>query len=286
MRSVTPDGCDTVPAMAAPSAGHTPGTDDDRVLRALATTGYGHFTTMLVTDGRVRGLDLHLDRLARDSRALFGTVPDRDAVCGRIRAVAPGDGAVVVRVSVADPALGLATIGAPADPRIAVTARPAPQAAPPPLRVRTVGHQRYLPEVKSVGLFPTMHLRRLASRDGFDDVLLTDGRGTVLEGSTWNVGFVAGNRVVWAAGPVLAGVTRTLLRDALREPPAELPGVDDREETVRTADLPRFEAAFATNATGIRPIAAIDDTPFPTTHPVLTTLTDLYASLPTTPIPA
>jgi branched-subunit amino acid aminotransferase/4-amino-4-deoxychorismate lyase len=289
--------CDTVAVMAVPPAGPVPGTaDDDRVLRALATTGYGHFTTMLVSEGRVRGLDLHLERLDRDCRVLFGTGLDREAVRARIAAAAPAGGEAVVRVSVADPAIGLATVGAPADPRVAVTTRPAPGAAPAPLRVRTVAHRRYLPEVKSAGLFPTMHLRRTASRDGFDDVLFTDGAGTVLEGSTWNAGFVTGNRIVWAAGPVLAGITRTLVQDALhaagrpagldgRDGPAALDGLDDLddvEETVGTADLPGFEAAFATNASGFRPVAAVDGTRFPAGHRVVAALARLYAALPGT----
>ena len=36
----------------------------DAQLRALALGGYGHFTAMQVRGRRVRGLDLHLSRLA------------------------------------------------------------------------------------------------------------------------------------------------------------------------------------------------------------------------------
>ena len=35
-------------------------------LSALALTGLGHFTSMHVEDGGVRGLELQLDRLERD----------------------------------------------------------------------------------------------------------------------------------------------------------------------------------------------------------------------------
>lgn len=45
-------------------------------LAGLALYGYGHFTTMLVTDLRVRGLDLHVERLSRDCATLFGTELD------------------------------------------------------------------------------------------------------------------------------------------------------------------------------------------------------------------
>ena len=248
---------------------------DLRTLRALALTNYGHFTTMLVTDHRIRGLELHLRRLARDSRALFDTDLDPDAVRARVRDAVPARGAAVVRVTVADPALDLGTVGEPADPRLLVTTRPAPGTAPPPLRVRTVAHRRTLPEVKSVDLFAAMHLRRAALRDGADDVLFT-GDGTLLEGSTWNVGLVAGDRVVWPAGPALAGTGRTLLRAALGDR-------GSTDEVVPVAGLDRFDAAFATNATtGVRAISAIDGHRFPDVHPVLTRLTRLHAAAPGT----
>ena len=41
-------------------------------IRSLALTNYGHFTSMLVEDHQVRGLSLHMQRLARDCRQLYG----------------------------------------------------------------------------------------------------------------------------------------------------------------------------------------------------------------------
>ena len=35
-------------------------------IESLALTNYGHFTTMRVEDGRVRGLGMHLDRLVSE----------------------------------------------------------------------------------------------------------------------------------------------------------------------------------------------------------------------------
>ncbi|ANY10384.1 aminotransferase class IV [Pseudonocardia sp. HH130630-07] len=250
---------------------------DARVLEALATTGYGHFTTMLVTDRRVRGLQLHLDRLARDGRAVFGAGVDGPAVRSRIRDAAPARGRRIVRVTVADPALGIGTIGAAAAPRPVVTTRAAPPGPAAALRVRTAVHRRYLPEVKSTGLFATLHLRRLAVRDGVDDVLLTTGDGTLLEGSTWNVGLVTGDRIVWPDGPVLAGTTRALLRGVLDDA-----GIEQRDATVGAGDLTGVDAVFATSATGVRPIASIDTHRFDPGHPLLGRLQDLYEAIPGT----
>lgn len=166
-------------------------------LAALALTNYGHFTTLLVEEGRVRGLDLHLQRLIRDCRLLFDTALDPDRVRDLARRAAPRSGRRIIRITVFDPALNLATIDADARPRILVTARPAPEADPGPLRVRTAVHRRDLPEVKSVALGPALRLRRRARREGYDDVLFTGADGEVLEGGTWNIGLVREGRVVW-----------------------------------------------------------------------------------------
>ncbi|MFD5461551.1 aminotransferase class IV [Kitasatospora sp. NPDC127059] len=246
---------------------------DPARLAALGLLNYGHFTTLRVEAGGVRGLALHLDRLARDGRALFGVEPDRAVIRERIRAVLPADGApVIVRVTGYDPALGLERPGAPAAPVLLVTTRPAGSTEPAPLRVRTVAYRRELPEVKHVGLFGLVQHRRAAQLDGYDDVLLTDDDGLVLEGATWNVGFLAGRRLVWPEGPSLPGVTGALLAGAYGGPQSR--------EPVHAAGLGRFDAAFAVNAgVGLRPLAAVDGTAFDPGHPLLAELRAGYLGI-------
>ncbi|MCG5119510.1 aminotransferase class IV [Streptomyces sp. T7(2022)] len=237
-------------------------------LASLALTNYGHFTTLLVENGRVRGLELHLERLIRDCRTLFDAALDPDRVRKLARRAAPEHGRATVRVTVFDPALNLGNIAADARPGILVTSRPAPDKPPGPLRVRSVVHRRDLPEVKSVGLFPTLRLRRQAQRAGYDDVLFTGADGDLLEGGTWNIGLVPG-------GEVLAGTTRQLLRRA----------TDGPTELVGLADLDSVEAVFATNAAvGVRPVTGIDDRAFPAAHPSVTRLAEIYQALPGSPL--
>ncbi|MFD9150377.1 aminotransferase class IV [Streptomyces diastaticus] len=244
-------------------------------LAALALTNYGHFTTLLVEDGRVRGLDLHLERLIRDCRTLFDAALDPGRVRALARRAAPERGRRTVRITVFDPALNLGSIGAQARPRVLVTARPAPGMEPGPLRVRSVVHRRDLPEVKSVGLCPTLRLRRRAQREGYDDVLFTGSDGQILEGGTWNIGLVRDGQVVWPGGDVLAGTTRTLLRRAAGDPTA----------LVDLSELDSYEAVFATNAaTGVRPVTGIDDREFPAAHPAVTRLAEIHRALPSTPL--
>lgn len=243
----------------------TPPTAAD--LRALAFAGLGHFTTVRVESGGVRGLGQHLDRLADDSRALFDTELDLDLVRARIRsAIADEPAVVLVRVTVFDPALTLERPGADAAPRILISPRPASTGVLPPLRLRSVRFGRQTPEIKHTGLFGAVRERRLAQRAGFDDALFSDDAGRISEGPTWNIGFVRDGEVVWAAGEALPGITRALL--------------DGRSETVELAHLPRLDAAFVTSSgVGIRPVAAIDDRAFPTDHPRFGDLRTAYAAV-------
>lgn len=244
----------------------TPATAAD--LRALAFAGLGHFTTMRVESGGVRGLGLHLARLVHDSRALFDAELDLDVVRARIRsAIADEPAVVLVRVTVFDPALTLERPGADAAPRILVSPRPASTGAVAPLRLRSTRFGRETPEIKHTGLFGALYQRRLAQRAGFDDAVFIDDAGQLSEGPTWNIGFIRGDAVVWADGDALPGITRAL--------------VGGTSEPVSLAHLPRLDAAFATSSgVGIRPIASIDGHTWETDHPVFDQLRAAYAAVP------
>ncbi|GAB2724697.1 aminotransferase class IV [Kitasatospora kifunensis] len=247
-------------------------------LQTLALTNYGHFTTMRVADGAVRGLSLHLDRLVADCRDVFGTELDPARVLDCVRQeIGARTTPVTVRVTVFDPALDLAHPGAGADPAILVTTRAAGEAVPPPLRAKRFTLAREAAAVKHVGLFNQLRLRRAAQLAGFDDALFVEPDGRIAEGGTWNIGFVAADgTVVWPEAEVLPGVTMRLLQAAHR-PTVIAP--------VPVADLPSMRAAFATNAAiGVRTVCAIDEVTYPTDDPVLEELRQTYARLPGEPL--
>ncbi|MFI9327718.1 aminotransferase class IV family protein [Kitasatospora sp. NPDC052868] len=240
-------------------------------LQALALTNYGHFTSIRVEDGHVRGLALHLARLARDCRAVFDTDIDLGLVRDFARRAVPSSGDRVVRVTVFDPALDLGHVGNDAHPHVLVTTRPAGQLPLPAMRVQPVVYTRDMPAVKSVGLFGSLRHRRDSQRAGFDDALFTDADSVISEGGTWNVGFVKGDQVVWPDAECLVGTTMELLRQAHPSSTA----------TVRLGDLTDFDAAFATNVgIGVRAINAVDSATFPDTHPVIEQLRKEYAEVP------
>jgi len=248
---------------------------DQGQLRTLALTNYGHFTSMLVEQGQVRGLSLHMERLSRDCTALFNVNLDVDHVRKCIRhSLENSPERTVVRITVFDPELDLGSIGSDANPRIMVTSRPASDGIPTALRLQATAYQRDLPAIKHVGLFGAMQKRREAQRDGFDDVLFLDPGGHISEIATSNIGFVRDGQVVWPRAAMLAGVTMALLRQELDE------AVDSEPLTI--ADLRAMDAAFATNAAvGIRPVTSVDSVAWPSgEHPVLADLRALYADIP------
>lgn len=241
---------------------------------ALALYNYGHFTSLVAENGAVRGLELHLNRLQRDCRTVHGYDLNRDEVRHLIgQAARQIDGAAVLRVTVFDPALNLGRPGETLRPQFLVTSRPASTTAPGPIALSVAEYVRDWPEVKHVGLFATVALRRAAQLDGFDDVAFCDGQRRLSEGATWNLGFIAPDgSVILPDQPCLPGVTLQLLCDSLDEE-----GVKWSKQTVTTDHVASMTAGFITNAAvGIRPVAAFGGTALDLGHPLLTILHQAY----------
>ncbi len=228
-------------------------------LCVLAQVNYGHFTSMQVVDGAVRGLDLHLDRLCRATTELFGAELDRAAVRGWMRdAVTRTGGTVSLRVTVFARAFRRERPADPVPVDVLVASTPARAPTGGPLRVRSVGYAREAPHIKHVGTFGLFHQRRQAQLAGFDDALFVDASGAISEGSVWNVGFFDGERVVWPDAPALEGVSMQLLRAGMLRS-----GLPMQVRRVERDGLDAFRSAFFTNtACAVMPIASIDDHAF------------------------
>ncbi|MGH3975789.1 MAG: aminotransferase class IV family protein [Pseudonocardiaceae bacterium] len=247
-------------------------------IKALALTNHGHYTSMRVDDQRVRGFSLHVERLMHDCRRVFDTDLNSDRIRYLIRhALIDVNQPVIVRVTVFDPALELGYLGADAEPQILVTTRPATHAPPPALRLQSAVYRRDMPDVKHVGLFGSLQRRRIAQRNGFDDVLFIDADTTIFEAATSNIGFVDGQRVVWSQADCLPGVTMRLISQVQDwYTPAALVTLDQ---------LAEMDAVFATNAAvGIVAISAIDDLRWPDEHPALNVARKTYTDIPAEPL--
>lgn len=261
-------------------------------LDALALVNYGHFTTMRVDHGRVRGLRLHLARLVRDCRTLFDAELDPTTVrdLARQAAALASTPEVVMRITVFDPELGLHQPAAPARPRVLVTLRPVPTDGAAPVRLRTVRYARQLPEVKHTGLLGAVHQRRAAQLDGYDDALFVDAEDRITEGPTWNIAFLDSGRVIWPAGDHLPGVTTRLLDAAL-----DKVGLTGRTAAVSRADVSpaevtcggptgRYAAVITNSAIGVRTVAAIDGVPLPAAPALVEALRQAYQAVEPEPL--
>jgi len=246
--------------------GRPAGVDD---LRTLALLNYGHFTSMQVLDGAVRGLDLHLRRLQAATQELFASPLDIDATRGWMRDALDGvDGQASLRVTVFSRALDRDRLLEPAALDVLVALGPARPVTPSPLRVRSVRYQREAPHIKHVGTFGLFHQKRLAQAAGYDDALFLDASFAIAEGSIWNVGFFDGTEVVWPDAPVLRGVSMQLLQQGLSRR-----GVPMQVRRVDLAEAARFRAAFFTNTSHTAvPLASIDSVAFGTDTDLLALL--------------
>ncbi|MGW7553598.1 MULTISPECIES: aminotransferase class IV family protein [Streptomyces] len=217
-------------------------TTDD--LAPLAFAGYAHFTAMQVRGGRVRGLDLHLERLRSASLELFGRAVPDDQVRAYLRtALEAGPDDVSLLAFVYAPGGEFAAFGA--DVRLDVLVRTGPAASAPegPLALTTVEHERALPAVKHVGEVSKKYFLRQAAGQGFDDAAFVDRRGRLSEATIWNLAFWDGTSVVWPEAEMLTGTTMGIVRRQL-----DRLGVPQRVQEVTPADLPGPAGAVVMNS--------------------------------------
>jgi branched-subunit amino acid aminotransferase/4-amino-4-deoxychorismate lyase len=216
---------------------------DVATLARIAQFNVGHFTSMQVHDGAVRGLDLHLERLVRDAREVFDALLDPELVRSRIRQALDGRSHANLRVAVFARNWSTRQIGLPAQLSVMVGVSAPRSDTATPLRLMPVQHERFMPHVKHSATFDLFALRHRARVDGFEDALFIDRNGCISEGTTWNIGFFDGKDVVWPEASQLQGITMQLLQRGL-----ESMGIVCRSRPVTLAQVPDFSMAFACNA--------------------------------------
>lgn len=247
----------------------------EQQLAEIVLEAFGHFTAMQVRGGRVRGLDLHLDRLDRANRELFGKPLDGGCVRTLIRhALDGGDaGAAVTDASVRVIVRGIASSGAV---RVVVTVRD-PAAAPERAqRLKSVSYLREVAHIKRPGDFAHAYHLREVERAGFDDALLTGPAGRVAEAGIANIAcYDGGHAVLWPDGPHLAGITMQLVAPRLREH-----GLDSRTSRVTMSELGRFAGICVTNSRGVTAVRGVDELEIPVSETFLGAVRAAYESVP------
>ncbi|MFE5617525.1 aminotransferase class IV [Streptomyces sp. NPDC056524] len=232
----------------------------DPALLATLLSGFGHFTAMQVRDGRVRGLGLHVDRLDRATRELFGQGIDgehvRGLLAGALRTAGLDD--ATARVYVYEGVRLVTVLRAPAS---------APRT---PQRLKSVDYWRPAPHIKHLGGFGQSYYGEAARHEGYDDALLVSRDGEIAEGAVTNIAFWDGTSVIWPSAPCLTGVTMALLEERL----------GSVRRRVTTADLPRMRAAFVTNSRGVAPVGGIDALGFAVDEELMARVHEAYGSVP------
>ena len=213
-------------------------------LAPLAFAGYAHFTAMQVRQGRIRGLDLHLERLRSASVALFGRALPDDRVRSCLRAaLEAGPADLSLTATVYSPAGEFTVAGAEEEPEGLVRTGPAASGPRGPLALAAVEYERVLPTVKHVGEVAKTYFLRQAVGQGFDDAAFVDRRGRLTEGSIWNLAFWDGVAVVWPEADMLGGITMGIVRRQL-----DRLGVPQRVQEITLGDLPALAGAVVMNS--------------------------------------
>jgi branched-subunit amino acid aminotransferase/4-amino-4-deoxychorismate lyase len=213
-------------------------------LAPLAFAGYAHFTAMQVRGGRVRGLDLHLERLRTASVELFGRALPDDQVRSYLRtALQAGPADLSLTATVYSRAGEFTAAGAEVESEMLVRTGSPSSGPEGPLALAAVEHERFLPAVKHVGEVAKTYLLRQAVAQGFDDAAFVDRRGRLSEATIWNLAFWDGDSVVWPAAEVLGGITMSIVRRQL-----DRLGVPQRVQEVTLADLPTLAGGVVMNS--------------------------------------
>lgn len=228
----------------------------------------------------MRGLDRHLARLRASSLALFDEAPDEARLRALMRAAVPEQGACWLRVSLFSPEITARKPSWRGAPKVMTMTAPPPPPLATSVRLQLQEHEREQPAIKHSAILGLIHARRTAREAGFDDALFIGANGLISEGSSWNIGFLQGETIVWPRAPMLAGVTQALIEEA-----CVADGVTVETRPVSADDLSGFDGAFICNsATPACAVMAIGERRFDTSPETIAELTAAWARAPLQPL--
>ncbi|MDH1730232.1 aminotransferase class IV family protein [Pseudomonas chengduensis] len=213
-------------------------------LNPLAFAGFAHFTAMQVRHSRIKGLDLHLQRLRDASLKLFNRAPTEALLRSYIRtAVEEGASDQSLTVTVFSPHGEFTAASMEVEPAVFVrTAAPSngPQG---PLRLSVIEHERPLAAIKHVGEIGKTYYLHQAIREGFDDAAFVNRRGHLSEATIWNLAFWDGETVIWPEAEMLKGTMMGMVQRQL----ARL-GVPQRCEVITLERVKELSGAAVMNS--------------------------------------
>jgi branched-subunit amino acid aminotransferase/4-amino-4-deoxychorismate lyase len=226
---------------------------------SLALYGYACFTSFLVENKKVKGLQLHLERLINDSFEIFGQSPDKSEILTNILAFLDQQQANYyggVRVTIFPANFSLSNPGDFEAFNILVTGRKVENIDASPINIASIEAKRTCPLQKTSNIIANLKARIEAQDKGAQDALMLHN-DVITEGATWNIFFGTGNNLVTPSiqSGLLPGITRKLLIEA-----AVSSNYKVIESEIVITEIEKYEFCFISNALiGLRPVMRINN---------------------------
>lgn len=183
----------------------------------LAFSGFAHFTAMQVRNSKIKGLDLHLDRLRKASLEFFGRAPSDEQLRFYIKtAIEEGKEDQSLTITVFSPAGEFTANSMDVEPAVLVRTGAPSDGPRGPLRLNTVNHERPLAAIKHVGEAGKTYYLHQAIRQGFDDAAFVDSHGRLSEATIWNLVFWDNGTVIWPKATMLKGTMMGIIQRQLK----------------------------------------------------------------------
>lgn len=243
----------------------------------LAFAGFAHFTALQVRNRKIKGLDLHLDRLRQASMVLYGrTLPDA-LVRSYIRsAVESGPVDQSLTVTIYSPKGEFTVDSMDIDPAVLIRTSSPANGPKGPLRLAVINHERPLAEIKHVGEIGKTYYLHQAVRQGFDDAVFINKSGHLSEGSIWNLAFWDGKTVIWPKAHMLKGTMMAMVQRQLTQL-----NIPQRSEPITLERLPELRGAAVMNSwTPSISVAGIAENNFTNSEQLISLLHRAYETEP------
>jgi branched-subunit amino acid aminotransferase/4-amino-4-deoxychorismate lyase len=230
-----------------------------------------------VRDRKIKGLDLHLDRLREASVEFFGRALPDEQVQSYIKTavdVGPKDQSLTVTVFSRNGEFTADSMDV--EPTVLVRAG-APSLGPKgPLRLSAVDHERPLAAIKHVGEAGKTYYLHQAIRQGFDDAAFVDRHGRFSEATIWNLVFWDNEAVIWPKATMLQGTMMSIVKRQL-----DRLDIPQRHEAITFERLTQLSGAAVMNSwtPGI-PVTAIASDAIGESKPFMHLLHEAYKAEP------
>lgn len=252
--------------------------------------GWGVFTTLGIVGGSPRHVDRHVARLAAHAERLgipleYDAAAFEAALADLIVADSIGDGRARITVVRGSAGPWRDELASPSD--VWVLAASIESASRPPLNL-TLSPHRVNSASPLVGVKSTAYVAQLlafeeARQRGFDEAVMLNERGEVVECSSSNIFWVRGGEL-WtpALGTgCLAGITRALVLEA-----ASRLRIRAYESAATARDLYDADEVFCTSSVrGIQPVSELNMHRYPAPGPVSGRLVAWFGEEPAPPAP-